>query len=83
VPGARGAWAPNATSHRDRCLGLTLSETQVGQYLAVSRSPRHTEAQVSFPSEWIGLPGGEVLPTRASSEGGGVAMRFAIPSSSF
>jgi hypothetical protein len=27
VPGARGAWAPNATSHHGWCLGSTLPET--------------------------------------------------------
>jgi hypothetical protein len=40
VPGARGTWAPNATSHHSQCLGLMLPETRVGQYLTVSRSPR-------------------------------------------
>jgi hypothetical protein len=59
VPGARGAWAPNATSHRGRCLIQMLAETQVGRYLAVSRGPMAYRGPVSFSGGWIRKPGVE------------------------
>jgi hypothetical protein len=52
VPGARGVWAPNATSHRGRCLGPSLPETRVGRYLTVSRRPR-TYRGLGLLPEWM------------------------------
>jgi hypothetical protein len=36
----QGAWVPTTTSHRDRCLRLTLPETHEGRCLSASGSPR-------------------------------------------
>jgi hypothetical protein len=65
VLGARGVWAPNATSHRGYCLGPTLPETRVGRYLAVSRSLGAYSAPGLLFGGWITPPGGEILLAHA------------------